>query len=157
MTEEQLKEVEELYRKTDMPRYRTRAQMVLLSAENSLKAEEIALIVRESYVTVLRWLKRFMAEGIKGLKDAPRPGRSATVTEDYHKRLTEAVRRRPRSLGLAENWLKKTLCLASLHTRSAVLIPNIRSKKGDRSHPRRVEARRFFLLYGRDGRADSQA
>ena len=100
MTQEQLKELEELYHKTGTPRYRTRAQMVLLSAENGLKAEEIALIVRESHVTVLRWLKRYIAEGIEGLKDAPRPGRSTTVTEDYHKRLTEAVRRRPRSLGL---------------------------------------------------------
>jgi transposase len=32
--------------------------------------------------------------------DAPRSGRRTTVTEDYHKRLTETVRRRPRSLGL---------------------------------------------------------
>jgi transposase len=100
LTEEQLIELEELYQKTKVPRYRTRAQMVLLSAENGLKAEEIARIVRESYITVLRWLKRYQAEGIEGLMDAPRIGRSTTVTEDYRKRLKEAVRRRPRSLGL---------------------------------------------------------
>lgn len=51
-------------------------------------------------MTVLRWLKRYLAEGIEGLKDAPRPGRSTTVTETYRKRLLEVVRKRPRSLGL---------------------------------------------------------
>lgn len=100
LNEEQLSELEELYQKTDKPRYRTRAQMVLLSSEKGLKAEEIAEIVRESDITVLRWLKRYLAEGIEGLKDAPRPGRSAVVTEEYRKQLLEVVRRRPRSLGL---------------------------------------------------------
>ena len=49
---------------------------------------------------MLRWLKRYLAEGIEGLKDAPRPGRSTVVTEEYRKRLLEVVRRRPRSLDL---------------------------------------------------------
>lgn len=97
---EQLSELEELYQKTNTPRYRTRAQMVLLSAEKGLKAEDIAQIVRESHITVLRWLKRYLAEGIEGLKDAPRPGRNAVVTDEYRKHLLEVVRRRPRSLGL---------------------------------------------------------
>jgi transposase len=100
LTKEQHDELEELYWKTDKPRYRTRAQMILLSAEKGLKAEAIAEIVRESHITVLRWLKRYMAEGIDGLMDAPRPGRSAQVTGEYRKRLLETVRRRPRSLGL---------------------------------------------------------
>jgi len=100
LTEEQQAKLEELYQKTKVPRYRTRAQMVLLSAEKGYKAEEIAQIVRESHITVLRWLKRYIAEGVEGLMDAPRVGRSTTVTEDYRKRLKEAVRRRPRSLGL---------------------------------------------------------
>jgi transposase len=74
--------------------------MVLLSAERGLRAEEIAQIVRESHITVLRWLKRYLVEGIEGLKDDPRPGRSTIVTEAYRTRLLEVVRRRPRSLGL---------------------------------------------------------
>lgn len=100
LTKEQLIELEELYQKTHKPRYRTRAQMVLRSAEKGLKAEEIAQIVRESHITVLGWLKRYLAEGIEGLKDAPRPGRSSRLTEEYRKQLLESVRRRPRSLGL---------------------------------------------------------
>ncbi len=101
LTEEQRVALEQLYRKTKMPRVRTRAQTILLSAEQGLKAEEIAGIVRESAVTVLTWLKRYLAEGIEGLQDAPRAGRSATVTEDFRKMLLESVRTRPRSLELA--------------------------------------------------------
>jgi len=74
--------------------------MVLLSVEKKLKADEIADIVRESSVTVLRWLHRYIAEGIQGLMDAPRSGRSSILTDEFRKRLLEVVRRRPRSLEL---------------------------------------------------------
>lgn len=99
LTEQQLAELDEMYRTTKVPRLRTRAQMVLLSAEKGLKIQEIAEVVRSSPATVLRWLKRYMAEGVEGLKDAPRAGRPGTVTEAYRAELVEAVRRRPRSLG----------------------------------------------------------
>jgi transposase len=74
--------------------------MILLSAEKQLKVPEIAEIVRESDATVLRWLKRYIAEGVKGLEDTPRPGRERTVTDTYREKLIEAVHRRPRSLEL---------------------------------------------------------
>jgi transposase len=74
--------------------------MVFLSAEQQLIVPEIAPIVRESEATVLRWLKRFIAEGANGLLDAPRPGRPATITDAYRQQLLAAVRRRPRSLNL---------------------------------------------------------
>ena len=100
LSEKQIVEVEQLYRKTDVPRVRTRAQMILLSAEKKLTAEEIADLVRESSVTVLRWLHRYIAEGIQGLMDAPRSGRNSVVTDEFRNRLLEVVRRRPRSLAL---------------------------------------------------------
>jgi transposase len=100
LSEEQKDELEALYRKTVIPRIRTRAQMILLSAEKGLNTEEIADIVRESSVTVLRWLHRYIAEGIQGLMDAPRAGRSSVVTDKFRERLLEVVRRRPRSLDL---------------------------------------------------------
>jgi len=74
--------------------------MVLLSAEQELTVAKIAAIVRESEATVLRWLKRYRAEGLEGLQDAPRPGRPSPMTEAYKAELLAAVRRRPRSLGL---------------------------------------------------------
>jgi transposase len=100
LTPKQGSELDRLYRITKDPRLRTRAQMVLLSAEQGLKVPQIAAIVRESEATVLRWLKRYRAEGLEGLKDAPRSGRPVQVTEAYRAALLAAVRRRPRSLGL---------------------------------------------------------
>jgi transposase len=99
LTEQQLAELGDLYRTTKVPRLRTRVQMVLFSAEKRLKVQEIAEIVRESQATVLRWLKRCMAEGVEGLRDAPRAGRPSSVTSAYRATLLEAVRRRSRSLG----------------------------------------------------------
>jgi transposase len=100
LTPLQRKELDHLYRTTKAARLRTRAQMVLLSVEQGLKVPQIAAIVRESEATVLRWLKRYVAEGIEGLQDAPRPGRPSEVTAVYRAALLAAVRRRPRSLGL---------------------------------------------------------
>jgi transposase len=96
----QTKELDHLYRTTKEPRLRTRAQMILLSAEQGLKVPQIATIVRESEATVGRWLKRYLAEGLEGLQDAPRPGRPAEITAEYRAALLAAVRRRPRSLRL---------------------------------------------------------
>jgi transposase len=100
MTPTQRAQLDRLYRTTKAPRLRTRAQMILLAAEQGFKVLQIAAIVRESEATVLRWLKRYRAEGIEGLQDAPRPGRPSPMTEAYKAELLAAVRRRPRSLGL---------------------------------------------------------
>jgi transposase len=100
LTPTQHEQLDRLYRTTQVPRLRTRAQMILLAAEQGLKVPQIARIVRESEATVLRWLTRYRAEGLEGLQDAPRPGRPAHITEAYKAELLAAVRRRPRSLGL---------------------------------------------------------
>ena len=100
LTPEQLDDLEKLYRTTRDARLRTRAQMVLLAAERRLTAAQIAGIVRASEETVRRWLKRYLAEGVEGLRDEPHPGAPRKVTQEYVERLIHAVRRRPRSLGL---------------------------------------------------------
>jgi transposase len=95
---EQLQALDELYRTTKDVGLQQRAQMILLAAEQSMVAHEIAKIVRKDEQTVRRWLKRYRAEGIEGLQDAPRPGAQPIVTPAYRTRLVEVVRRRPRSL-----------------------------------------------------------
>jgi transposase len=100
LTSQQLDELNELYRKTRDPRLRTRAQIILLAAEKQLVAEAIGEIVRLSDQAVRKWLKRYTAEGIAGLKDMPRAGTPRKVTTDYLAKLEAAVRRRPRSLDL---------------------------------------------------------
>lgn len=91
---------DDLYRTTRDVRLRTRAQMVLLAAEQRLTAGEIAAIVRESEETVRRWLKRYRAEGVAGLGDRHRGGAPMKVTPAYREQLLFAVRHRPRSLDL---------------------------------------------------------
>lgn len=73
--------------------------MILLAAEQRLTAPAIAKIVREDDQTVRNWLKRYLAEGIEGLKDRPMPGAPPKVTKEYAEQLLFVVRRRPRSLG----------------------------------------------------------
>jgi len=97
---EQISGLEELYHTTRDVRLRSRAQMMLLAGEKGMKAPEVAEIVREDEQTVRRWMKRYIAEGIEGLQDAPRPGAPGKVTSDYQDKLVSAVRRRPRSLEL---------------------------------------------------------
>jgi transposase len=97
-TEEQLTALDELYRTTREVRLRTRAQMVLLAIEQHLTAPAIAAIVREDDQTVRRWLKRWLAEGIEGLRDRPMPGPPPKITQEYKEQVLAAVRRRPRSL-----------------------------------------------------------
>lgn len=100
LTAAQRGELDALYRSTRNVRLRTRAQMVLLAAEQQLAAPEIAAIVRTSEETVRRWLKRYGSEGVEGLRDVPRPGAPRKVTAAYVDQLLAAVRRRPRSLDL---------------------------------------------------------
>ena len=95
---EQIEGLNELYRTTKDVRLRTRAQMILLAAEQQMTAPAIAQIVRKDDQTVRNWFRRYEAEGIEGLKDAPKPGSPRKVTPEYVKRLVDVVRLRPRSL-----------------------------------------------------------
>jgi transposase len=92
-------ELDAQYRKTKDVRIRTRAQMILLAVEQDLNAAQIGEIVRQNEQTVRRWIKRFNAEGVNGLSDAPRPGAPRTVSDEFRERLAAVVRQRPRSLG----------------------------------------------------------
>lgn len=98
LTPELVAELDRLYHSAKSMRVRTRAQMILLSAEQGLLAHQIASIVRQSEETVRRWIKRYRAEGVAGLEDAPQPGREPKSPPQYRARLLEVVRIRPRAL-----------------------------------------------------------
>lgn len=97
-TAEELESLENLYRATKDVRLRTRSQIILLAGGQRMTAPAIAKIVRENDQTVRNWLKRWMAEGIEGLKDRPMPGAPSKITKEYKEHLLFVVRRRPRSL-----------------------------------------------------------
>jgi transposase len=173
LSPERLAPLEELYRTTPKARLRTRAQMVLLAAERRLTASEIAEIVRTSEETVRRWLKRYLAEGVEGLRDVPHPGAPRKVTQEYLELLVEAVRRRPRTLGqpfslwtlhrLAEYMAEQTGIRVEyetvrVHLKAAGIVlsrpqhtitspdPEYAFKKGDRRNPRGSRSGRSLLL-----------
>lgn len=98
LTTEELEALEKLYRMTKDVRLRTRAQIILLAGEQRMTAAAIAKIVRENDQTIRNWFKRWMAEGIEGLKDRPMPGPPPKITKEYTQQLLAAVRLRPRSL-----------------------------------------------------------
>lgn len=93
-------ELDTLYRTTRDARLRTRVQMILLAVEQHMVAPAIATIVREDDETVRRWMKRYQAEGVHGLYDAPRSGAPSKVTDAYEQQLLKVVRQRPRALDL---------------------------------------------------------
>ncbi len=99
LSSDAIEELANLYRTTRNMRLHTRAQMVLLAAEQHMVAAEIAKIVRTDEQTVRRWLKRYQAEGVAGLSDAPHPGTRPIVTPEYKAQLVLVARQRPRSLG----------------------------------------------------------
>jgi transposase len=80
LTPRQSKALDHRYRATKDPRLRTRAQTVFLAAEQRLKVPQMAALVRESAATGRRWLQRYLADGLEGPHDAPRPGRPPEVT-----------------------------------------------------------------------------
>src|SRR5260370_41648830 len=97
LTAEQVDAVAKLYRTTHNVRLRTRAQMVLLAAEQHLGVREIAVIVREGEGTVRCWLNRSSAHGIDGLQDAWAGVAPPKATLAYQDQLLQLVRWRPRS------------------------------------------------------------
>jgi transposase len=96
---EEMTALDRVYRTTRDARLRTRAQSVLLAGEQRLTAPAIARMVRDDDQTVRPWLTRWLAEGIEGLKDRPRPGAAPKTTPADTAELLAAVRQRPRRLG----------------------------------------------------------
>jgi len=82
LSSEQRTALERLARQRSAPaRVVERARIVLLAAEG-LENKQIAGRMGVTPEKAARWRKRFLAGGIAALeKDAPRPGRTRTVTE----------------------------------------------------------------------------
>jgi transposase len=97
---QQREAVEAMLRRRDLaPRLRERLEMV----KGVAFGEDLATIARwsgRSPRTVQYWLRRFRADGIAALTDAPRSGRPALADAAYQEALVAALDTDPRSLGL---------------------------------------------------------
>jgi len=100
LSQNEIRELDCLYRTTRDAQLRTRVHMVLLAVEKGLVAAEIAEIVRTDEQTVRRWLKRYQSQGLEGLRSSPRPGCPRKVTAAYLSELIEVVRQHPTAFQL---------------------------------------------------------
>jgi transposase len=99
-TAEHVEAVARLSRTTPHVRRRTRAQMVLLAAEQQLGVRASAARVRACAGTVRGWRKRARAQGSDGRQDQWAGGAPAQVPPASRDQLQQLVRRRPRRLTL---------------------------------------------------------
>ena len=61
--------------------------------------QQVADLFGEDRRTVQRWVKRFEAHGLDGLREGERPGRPATLDARQWARLSRELRRNPREFG----------------------------------------------------------
>src|ERR1700748_1339741 len=112
LSSEQRTALQRLARQRSAPaRVVERARVVLLAAEGL----ENKQIVRRMGITpekAARWRKRFLAGGIAALqKDAPRPGRTRTITDRRVKKVVEmTLHRKPAN---ATHWSTRTMAAAA--------------------------------------------
>ncbi len=109
LSEQEVQALKQLHRDTNDADVRSRCDMILWSNEG-LTPPQIAARVRFSRETVVRYIKRYEAEGLAGLFTKPRSGRPRHVTPEYETQLMQAVEQEPRSLGLPfSNWTTANL------------------------------------------------
>jgi transposase len=112
LSPEQRTALERLARQRSAPaRVVERARIVLLAAED-LENKQIAVRMNITPEKAARWRKRFLAGGIAGLeKDAPRPGRTRTITDRRVNRVVGmTLHQKPAN---ATHWSTRTMAAAA--------------------------------------------
>ena len=112
LSPEQKTTLERLARQRSLPaRVVERARIVLLAAEG-LENKQIAQRVGIWPEKAARWRRRFLAGGIASLeKDAPRPGRTRTITDRRVKKVVEmTLHQKPAN---ATHWSTRTMAAAA--------------------------------------------
>jgi len=112
LSSEQRTALERLARQRAAPaRVVERARIVLLAAEG-LEDKQIARRMGMTPEKVARWRKRFLAGGIAALeRDAPRPGRTRTITDRRVKKVVEmTLHQKPAN---ATHWSTRTMAAAA--------------------------------------------
>jgi transposase len=112
LTPEQKMELERRARQRSLPaRVVERARIVLQAAEG-LENQQIAQRMGITPEKVARWRNRFLREGMAALeKDAPRPGRTRTITDRRVKKVVEmTLQQKPAN---ATHWSTRTMAAAA--------------------------------------------
>ncbi len=105
-------------------RVRERLEMVKGAALGQSLAE-IARWSGRTERTVTPWLERYVAGGVAGLADAPRPGRPPQADAGYRVAMTTAMATAPRTLGLTyDHWTSARLSAYLAEQTQVVIAPS---------------------------------
>ncbi|WP_425387545.1 winged helix-turn-helix domain-containing protein [Desulfatirhabdium butyrativorans] len=90
-------------------RYDHRLHAVLLVAQG-MSCPEVGRLLGDAPRTVEYWVHQFEEEGLSGLVDLERPGRTPRLGDEQFREIGEALRQSPLDFGLGTNiWDGKTL------------------------------------------------
>ena len=108
LTEEKRQELENGWRNGTSHAFRQRCQMVLLKSEQRTSLE-ISKLVGSCEMTVNNWLRRYQAEGFKGLQMRPGRGRKAILQPIDLEQVKEAVKHSRQKISVARAELEESL------------------------------------------------
>lgn len=108
LTDEQRTALESGYRTGTTHAFRQRCQMILLKTEKRTAAQ-ITAILGGCEVVINNWVKRFEAEGIKGLETRPGRGRKAILETTDMVAVRAMVRENRQRIGQAKAELERGL------------------------------------------------
>ncbi len=108
LTEEKRQELENGWRNGASHAFRQRCQMVLLKSEQRTSLE-ISKLVGSCEMTVNNWLRRYQAEGFKGLRMRPGRGRKSILKAEDFERVKEQVKVSRQRISVARAELEASL------------------------------------------------
>jgi transposase len=96
--------LEQEIRRSEESRYGHRLHGVLL-VSRGMSCRQAAALLGDSARAVGYWVKNFEQQGLDGLKESERPGRSPRLRESQRKMVRQVLRRAPAAAGVAaERW-----------------------------------------------------
>lgn len=109
LSEKDRQALEKGYREGKKHGYRKRCQLILLKSEGR-SSREVGRILGICEIAVNNWVKRFFAEGIKGLETRPGRGRKPVLEKEVDfARVREAVKLNRQRIALAREELQTSL------------------------------------------------
>jgi len=100
LTDDELAAIPRLAQSRTAPARAVERARIVLAAHRGERVPAVAARLGLAEKTVRLWLKRFNADGVAGLADAPRSGRPATYTPEEVGAVVAAAPTDPRTLGL---------------------------------------------------------
>jgi len=103
---EQERELLRLVRGHNTPQKMVRRANIIVAASKGERNSAIASRLHTSRTTVILWQSRFEANGLDGLQDIPKPGRSSTISEEKVQQIVATTLTKPKN---ATHWTTRSL------------------------------------------------